>query len=69
MHATIMAKFYRSLESKETNPEQKGKIGIKASQLEDQAEFEGNFLSFIESNSVEDFMKPEDHEAAVEEAA
>ena len=66
MHATIMAKYYRNLESKETNPEQKGKVGLKASQLEDQAEFEGTFLAFVESTQPSDFMKAEDHEAAIE---
>jgi len=54
------------LESKETNPEQKGKVGLKASQLEDQAEFEGTFLAFVESTQPSDFMKAEDHEAAIE---
>jgi hypothetical protein len=40
------------LESKETNKEKRGKIGLKASQLEDNMELESDFLEFITTLEV-----------------
>lgn len=55
MHATIMAKFYRHQEEqlkdsqKEAEVRKRGQLGLKASQLEDTAELESEFLKFIPS--------------------
>ena len=60
MHSTIMAKFYRHQEAllkdatKEADVRKRGQLGLKASQLEDTAELEMEFVRFVP------LLKPEE---------